>query len=218
MSAISVLNIESDFSGRFNGISLSRLGCGLGLHFVRMIFAAAAFASCGTLLAQQKLLVDPASSEVHFTLVDTLHTVHGTFHIQQGEISFNPATGDASGNIVVDALSGTSGSSTRDKRMSKDELKTESYKTVTFAPTRFTGTFQASGDSALNVHGNFTILGTAHEIDVPMQVQVNGTQLHAMGTFTVPYVKWGLKDPSYMMIKVNKEVQVDLLLVGSLQH
>jgi len=192
---------------------------GSGFRFVRlaMVIVGVAWASI-TLHAQQRLLVDPAKSEVHFTLVDTLHTVHGTFRMQQGEISFNPGTGEAAGSIVVDALSGASGNSTRDKRMSKDELKAESFKTVTFAPTRFTGTFQASGDSALTVHGNFTILGMAHEIDVPMQVQVNGGQLHAVGTFAVPYVKWGLKDPSYLMIKVNKEVQIDLLLVGSLQH
>jgi hypothetical protein len=68
------------------------------------------------------------------------------------------------------------------------------------------------------VHGNFTILGAVHEIDVPMQVQVNAGQLHAVGAFVAPYVKWGLKDPSSLMFKVNKEVQIDLLLVGSLQR
>jgi hypothetical protein len=198
-------------------MSLSKLRSELGLHFVRLVLVTAAVTP-GALLAQQKLLVDPAKSEVHFTLVDTLHTVHGTFHVQQGEVAFNPGTGDASGSIVVDAVSGSSGSSTRDRRMSKDELKAESFKTVTFAPTRFTGKFQDSGDSALTVHGNFMLLGTAHEIDVPMQVQVNGGQLHATGTFVVPYVKWGLKDPSSLLIKVSKEVQIDLLLVGSLQR
>jgi hypothetical protein len=47
---------------------------------------------------------------------------------------------------------------------------------------------------------------------------VNGTQFHASGTFAVPYVKWGLKDPSVFAIKVNKEVQIDLLLVGMLEQ
>ena len=170
------------------------------------------------LFGQQKLVVDPAKSEVHFTLGDVLHTVRGTFRVQQGEINFNPSTGEASGSITVDALSGASGNSVRDKRMAKEELKAESFKAVTFAPTRFTGKFNASGDSALQVHGVFTILGTAHEIDVPMQVQVNGDQLHTAGTFAVPYVAWGLKDPSTFLLKVNKEVQIDLLLTGTLQR
>jgi hypothetical protein len=51
-----------------------------------------------------------------------------------------------------------------------------------------------------------------------MQVQVNGDQIHAVGSFVVPYVQWGLKDPSTFMIKVNKEVHVDLDLSGTLRH
>ncbi|CAN5769540.1 hypothetical protein BH10ACI4_BH10ACI4_14960 [soil metagenome] len=188
-----------------------------GLRLVRLaLMVGVGIFGWSTLQAQQKLVIDPAKSEVHFTLVDTLHTVRGTFHVQQGEVDFDAGTGEAGGSIVVDALSGASGNSMRDKRMKKDELKTESFQSVTFAPKRFTGAFHTSGDSALQVHGLFTILGTAHEIDVPMQVQVNDGQLHAVGSFAIPYVKWGLKDPSSMMIKVNKEVQIDLLLVGTL--
>jgi polyisoprenoid-binding protein YceI len=167
---------------------------------------------------QDKLTLDTTRSEVHFTLADALHTVHGTFHIQQGDITFDPATGKADGSILVDALSGKSGNSVRDRRMTNDELKAPDYKTVAFAPTRFTGTFNPTGDSTLEVHGLFTLIGTPHEIDVPMQVQVNGDQIHAVGSFAVPYIQWGLKDPSTFMIHVNKEVHVDLDLSGTLRR
>lgn len=166
----------------------------------------------------QKLLVDPTRSEIHFTLGDVLHIVHGTFHIEQGDITFQPATGRAGGSIVVDALSGQSGNSTRDHRMSTEELKAQSFKTVTFAPTNFTGTLNPAGDSTLEVHGLFTILGTPHEITVPMLVQIDGSQLHATGSFAVPYVQWGLKDPSTFVLRVNKDVQIDLLLMGSIER
>jgi polyisoprenoid-binding protein YceI len=185
--------------------------------FCAPVLLAAVLLAPSMLRAQQNLLIDPAHSEVHFTLGDVLHTVHGTFHIQQGEVAFNRATGAASGNIVVDALSGQSGNSIRDGRMARDELKAHSYKDVTFAPTHFTGEFKSAGDSALTVHGVFTLLGVAHEIDVPMQVQVNGNQVHAVGSFVVPYVQWGLKDPSTLMLRVKKEVQIDLSLMGVLQ-
>jgi polyisoprenoid-binding protein YceI len=168
--------------------------------------------------AQQKLSLDSTHSEVHFTLTDSLHVVHGTFHIQQGEIAFDLATGKATGSIVVDALSGQSGNSIRDHRMAKDELKAPDFKTITFAPTRITGTLNPTGDSTLQVHGVFTLIGTPHEIDVPMQVQVQGDQLHSVGSFAIPYVQWGLKDPSTFMIHVNKEVQIDLSLIGTLRH
>jgi polyisoprenoid-binding protein YceI len=167
---------------------------------------------------QDKLSLDTTRSEVHFTLPSALHVVHGTFHIQQGEITFDPATGKADGSILVDALSGQSGNSIRDHRMAKEELKAPDFKTVTFAPTRFTGTFNPIGDSTLQVHGLFTLLGTPHEIDVPMQVQVSGDQIHAVGSFAVPYVQWGLKDPSTFMIHVEKEVHVDLNLTGTLRR
>jgi polyisoprenoid-binding protein YceI len=168
--------------------------------------------------AQNKLSLDTARSEVHFTLTDTLHTVKGTFHLQQGDITFDRATGHATGSILVDALSGKSGNPVRDHRMTKDELKAPDYKTVAFAPTRFSGTFNPAGDSTLQVHGLFTLLGTPHEIEVPMQVQVSGDQIHAVGSFVVPYVQWGLKDPSTFMIHVDKEVHVDLDLSGTLRH
>ncbi|MCU1223330.1 MAG: hypothetical protein JWQ42_1423 [Edaphobacter sp.] len=183
-----------------------------------LIVALIVTAFAPTLQAQEKLSLDPAHSEVHFTLGDVLHTVHGTFHVQQGDIDFDPASGKATGTIVVDALSGQSGNATRDRRMTKDQLKAPTFKTITFAPAHFTGNFSATGDSSLKVHGVFTLLGTPHEIDVPMQVQVSGDQLHATGSFSVPYVQWGLKDPSTLMLRVNKEVQIDLSLTGTLNH
>ena len=168
--------------------------------------------------AQDKLSLDPTHSEIHFTVDTTLHTVHGTFHMQQGDIAFDPATGKVTGSIVIDAPSGQSGNGSRDRRMSDEILKTTDFKTITFTPTHFAGTLNSTGDSTLKVHGTFTLLGNPHEIDVPMQVQVSGDQLHTTGTFTIPYVQWGVKDPSNFVFHVNKEVQIDLLLTGTLRR
>jgi polyisoprenoid-binding protein YceI len=205
----------NDSSPRSASLSSARL-----LRNALLLLAAATFPAIlhAQDKTQDKLSLDTTRSEVHFTLTDTLHTVHGTFHIQQGNITFDPATGKADGSILVDALSGKSGNSVRDRRMANDELKAPDFKTVAFAPNRFTGTFNPTGDSTLQVHGLFTLIGTPHEIDVPMQVQVDGEQIHAVGSFVVPYVQWGLKDPSTFMIKVNKEVQVELDLSGTLRH
>jgi len=181
-----------------------------------LLFSAAL--SPAILHAQNKLSLDTNRCEVHFTLIDSLHTVRGSFRIQQGDVTFDPATGKANGSILVDALSGQTGNPIRDHRMAKEELKTPDYKTVAFAPTRFTGTFNPDGDSTLQVHGLFTLIGTQHEIDIPMMVQVSGEKIHAVGSFVIPYVQWGLKDPSTFMIKVQKEVHVDLDLSGTLRH
>ncbi len=190
------------------------MGCFRQLTAVMLMFAGV----CPAVLSEEKVVIDPAHSEVRFTLVDVLHTVRGTFQVQQGEVVFNPADGRASGVVAVDSMSGKSGNSVRDRKMTSEELKAESYKSVTFAPTRISGTFHESGHSDLQVHGLFTILGAAHEIDVPMQIEANGNQIHAAGKFEVPYVQWGLKDPSTLMLRVNKEVQIELSLTGTLQH
>jgi polyisoprenoid-binding protein YceI len=213
--APAVLDSPHDMSSRR---SASRTSSRNLLRNTILLIAAAALPAALHAQTQDKLSLDTARSEVHFTLTDTLHVVHGTFHLQQGDVTFDPATGKADGSILVDALSGKSGNSIRDRRMTNEELKAPDFKTVAFAPTRFTGTFNPTGDSTLQVHGLFTLLGTPREIDVPMQVQVNGDQIHAIGSFVVPYVQWGLKDPSTFMIHVNKEVRVDLDLSGTLRH
>jgi polyisoprenoid-binding protein YceI len=183
---------------------------------VRRTLLYCALALGPTLHAQDKLTLDPTHSEVHFTVDTTLHTVHGTFHLQQGEISFDPAASTVTGAITVDALSGESGDSARDHRMSNEILKAPTYKTFTFAPTSFTGAFNPTGDSTLQVHGAFTLLGKPHDIVVPMKVHILGDQLHATGTFTIPYVQWGVKDPSTFVFRCNKEVRIDLSLIGTL--
>jgi polyisoprenoid-binding protein YceI len=64
-----------------------------------------------------KFQLDPAQTAVKFTLGDVLHTVHGTFQLKSGELQFEPASGKISGQIVVDAKSGESGSGMRDRKM-----------------------------------------------------------------------------------------------------
>src|SRR5437868_10582485 len=77
-----------------------------------------------SLAAQERMVaLDPAKTTVQFTLGDILHTVHGRFQLKQGSIVFDPSTGKASGTVVVDANSGDSGSSKRDKKMKRDILE-----------------------------------------------------------------------------------------------
>lgn len=164
--------------------------------------------------------VNPNASSVAFALTGTGHEVHGTFHVQSGTINFDTGSLAMSGSVVVSAASGDSGDNGRDKKMHNDVLDVEHFADVTFQPQSYQGTLAPSGDSTIQVSGVFTLHGTPHDITVPMQVHIDGTNLAATGTFIVPYVKWGLKDPSVFILKVAKEVHIDLKLAGviSLAH
>src|SRR5579864_3769951 len=98
--------------------------------------------------------IDPSQSSVKFTLGDVLHTVHGTFTVKHGFLQLEP-TGKLSGEIVVDAASGNSGSSMRDRKMHKEVLESAHYPEIAFRPDRFEGSVAGEGKSSVMVHGIF---------------------------------------------------------------
>lgn len=162
----------------------------------------------------QTFTVNPDASKVAFSLGGNTHHVDGTFHVQSGSIEFDRNAAKIAGSVVVAAGSGNSGDNGRDKKMNTDVLDAAHYADVSFVPQSYQGTIAASGDSTIQVSGTFTLHGTPHELTVPMQLHIEGSSLTAKTHFTVPYVKWGLKDPSIFILKVAKEVEIDLTLVG----
>ncbi len=170
-----------------------------------------------TLFAQEQVFnLDPAQSQVAWTLGDVLHTVKGTFHLKSGILRFDSATGSASGELVVDAASGESGNGTRDKKMKREVLETDKYPTIVFAPQHLTGTLAPNGGSQVQLQGTMTLHGQPHPMTIVVPVQVSGTQASAYVHFEVPYVDWGLKNPSTLFLRVSKTVDIDVRAVGTL--
>ena len=164
--------------------------------------------------AETGIEFDALRTVVEFTLGDVLHTVHGTFKLRRGSIVFDPVTGKAGGSIVVDARSGDSGSSARDKRMHKNILESERFPEIAFVPDRVAGKLAPEGASEVQVHGQFRIHGEDHELTLPFQVQTAAGQLTATTHFGVPYVKWGMKNPSTFLLKVNDTVDITIRAMG----
>ncbi len=164
----------------------------------------------------QTFAVNPDSSQVAFSLGGNTHHVNGTFHVQSGAIDFDRGAQSISGSVVVAAGSGNSGDQGRDKKMNTDVLDVAHFAEISFVPRNYQGTIAATGDSTIQVSGVFTLHGASHELTVPMQIHIDGANLTAKTHFTVPYVKWGLKDPSIFILKVAKVVDIDLMLAGSL--
>ena len=92
------------------------------------------------LAADYTLDLRPEATKVQFTLTDPLHTVHGSFNLKRGEIDFSTDTGKASGQVIVDVASGSSGSDARDSRMQANVLESKKYPEAVFTPDHVDGT------------------------------------------------------------------------------
>lgn len=158
--------------------------------------------------------LDPQQTSVKFTLSDVLHTVRGSFKLKQGELQLDPS-GNFSGAIVVDAKSGDSGNGMRDRKMHREVLESDRYPEISFRPDRVEGSVAASGRSSAMVHGMFNIHGIDREISVPAQVEITADHWTATMHFTIPYQKWGMKNPSTLFLRVSDTVEIDLVAAGS---
>lgn len=187
------------------------------LRQVSALFAAVVLAAvtCSAAVAQDVAFrLDPQRSTVNFTLGDVLHTVRGTFRLKEGSLSLDPASGQMKGQIVVDAKSGNSGSGMRDRKMEREVLESERYPEISFRPDRVDGSVLFPGKSSVRVHGIFTVHGSDHELTVPAEVETTPDQWTATLHFTVPYTKWGMKNPSTLFLRVSESVEIDLAGAG----
>lgn len=161
--------------------------------------------------------MDPHQSRVDFTLDDVLHTVHGVFQLKSGSIRFDPSNGTASGLITVDATSGDSGSHGRDHKMHKDILESDKYPEITFAPQHVSGELPQDGKSQVTLSGIMTLHGQPHEISINVPVEVHAGQAVADMGFLIPYVQWGLKNPSTFILRVSDKVDIAVHAVGHIE-
>jgi polyisoprenoid-binding protein YceI len=131
-------------------------------------------------------------------------------------LQLDPASGKISGEIVVDARSGESGSNMRDRKMHKEILESDYFPEISFRPDRIDGTVASTGKSSVKVHGMFNIHGVDREITIPAEVEMGSDHWSATVHFTVPYAKWGMKNPSTLFLRVNDFVEIDIAAAGNL--
>ena len=156
-----------------------------------------------------------ADSSATFSLDATLHTVHGTFAFKKGSIRLSPESGKISGEIVLDATSAKTGIDARDHKMHSEIIESDKYPEIIFAPDRVEGNIAPMGKSTVQVHGVFTMRGVQHEMTVPTDIDISSDHWQATSHFAIPYVQWGMKNPSNFFLHVKDTVQVEAKLAGS---
>jgi polyisoprenoid-binding protein YceI len=184
----------------------------LGLTAVALLL----FASTATSAQAQELTFQfsPSSTNINFTLGDILHTVHGSFSLKRGDVEYNLGTAAVGGGLVVDSTSGQSGNHSRDRKMHREILESARYPEITFHPDRVEGKVATGGTSTVRVHGIFSIHGSNHELTMPVRVQVFPDHWIADTHFAIPYVKWGIKNPSTFLLRVSESVEIEVRASG----
>jgi polyisoprenoid-binding protein YceI len=166
--------------------------------------------------AERTLVLDPEASRLSFTLDTTLHEVHGTLFLAGGEVRFDPDTGAAAGTITVDARRTDTGNAKRDKKMHNSVLESVAYPQFVFQLERVEGRLAPRGRSELDLVGTMTVHGEGHPMTLRATVELDGDRARVDSRFSIPYVDWGMSNPSLLFLRVAKQVEVSILAEGRL--
>jgi hypothetical protein len=106
----------------------------------------------------------------------------------------------------------------RETRKCTKKFESAKYQDVIFRPDRVEGKIASQGPFTVRVHGILMLHGSEHELTVPAQAEFAGDHWTGSANFKIPFIDWGLKNPSNFFLKVEHAVQVELELKGHLQN
>jgi polyisoprenoid-binding protein YceI len=161
-------------------------------------------------------ILDPAATTIELGFGATLHSVAGSLQVKEGIIHIDPATGQASGRIVIDATSADTGVKRRDRKMHEKILESPKFPLMVFTVERVSGMLNRAGRSEIELHGTLDMHGVKRPMDLVVTAKADGDKVAAVGHVTIPYLKWGMADPSFFILRVDKEVHVQIRAAGSL--
>jgi len=162
--------------------------------------------------------LDPEHSSVGFVLGATLHTVEGNLGPVSGRIAFDPETELATGEVVIDLMKADTGVARRDRKMHAQTLETDRFPQAVY---RIHGIdlpeVLEQGRNEIQLHGDLDFHGATHEVAVPAIAVLDGGHVSATAWLEIPYVDWGLDDPSFFILRVGKAVRVEMKIEGRLE-
>jgi polyisoprenoid-binding protein YceI len=185
--------------------------CGLTLAVALVVSGALPVLSARRIAT---LRLDPANTHINFTLKGFPHDTEGSFKLKSGEIRVDPDTGKTEGSVIIDAASGTTGIGMRDSNMRQGVLETQRYPEISFSPHRAEGRPVPNGDFTVTVNGLMSLHGDQHDMTLTLAIHRSADDFTAATHFTVPYVRWGLKNPSVLFLTASDEVIVEVDAAG----
>lgn len=121
-------------------------------------------------------------------------------------------------SFTVDVSTLTSDRSMRDRRIHQMGLESDRYPTATF---KLTGpiVLPAAASTGQTVHvsatGDLTIHGTTKSVTIPMDAQLNGSQIQVVGSLTFPFSEFNMVPPNiggFVSVQDNATMEFSLLL------
>ncbi len=167
--------------------------------------------------APLKYRLEVAGSSVRWELPSTFETVKGTVPVFRGTIEAKPAGGgwDVASRIVVPAAAMQTGNRRRDGRMRGKILETARYPEIVFELRSFTGDLSRlnPGESfAVQIAGDLTVHGKTARIQLPVDVYVFEDRIEVAGSFPLHWKEYGMRDPSFGVVRVKEPMQVNFRL------
>jgi polyisoprenoid-binding protein YceI len=98
--------------------------------------------------------------------------------------------------------------------MHQEIPESQRYPEIIFTPTRMSGKVEPEGDSKVQVDGIVRLHGSDQVMTLTLPVQTKGNSLSVPTHIVIPYVEWGLKNPSTFLLHVGDKVEVDVTAVG----
>ncbi len=98
--------------------------------------------------------------------------------------------------------------------MHKSILESARFPEVAFTPDSVAGSLTGPGPWHVQVHGSFRIHGVEHEPTLPVGAQVGPDRFTTTTLFAVPYVSWGMKNPSTFVLHADDKVAIEIHAAG----
>ena len=167
-----------------------------------LVIAAVVLAPLVAAAEERVLTLQPEKTSVTFTVRATVHDVDGVLALDSGQIRFDPDTGSASGQVTLDLRRAQTGNRLRDREMRQNVFETERFPLVVFRPSRIHGTLLPSAVSDILLVGVVVMHGTEHSFSLPVKARLDGGSVSAEAVFDIPYVAWGMRNPSLLLLRV----------------
>jgi polyisoprenoid-binding protein YceI len=164
------------------------------------------------------LHVDPAATQIHFTVGSLVRNVRGSFQFKGGALALDPDSTLAQGELLVDATTVHTGSAAEDKRIQDEVLESARYPSIFFHAEHRRGELpKSNGEADILLDGSLNIHGADHPMQMRVHVVRQGDALTATTRFLVPYVDWGMKQPHSTLFRLSRQAVVDVTAKGTIR-